>query len=414
MLQEDKQILWRASATLMGMALPSLLLGKGVMYGLLLAGMLAGMFATKDESLRVTCKMLLNSRVTLVVVVLLGCLLGGVVLGIDPAFAFERWTEVAVEAVGTALLFVVLREMPGRHVETLLKILSVSTLAVAALALLDALLGDVRLSSALHGAANALMPYRLNFVSAMLAVLLPFVWARLLVKAREGEPFALRVGLLATLFGIVAIVVCGGVSGWLGLVVAAAVFLGVGGRYHGLVVHARGWLVGIAAAVLGLLLYVFATGWEFVAQRLAFGDAMDSRLLAAWRLAWEHVFDKPLLGVGIMNFRHLPGSGDWHLHNWPLQMLLEGGVVGLAVFGILLYFILKTFSDLAKGSVYGVAGLAAVCAFLVAGLGNASIFNLAWLTFFSFISVLGWRVGWGSAGLKKRRRQGVVVKPVGR
>lgn len=420
MLQEDKQILWRASAALMGMALPSLLLGKGVMYALLLSGMLTGLFATKDESLRVTMRMLLDSRITLTVLLLMACLLGGVVLGINPAFALERWFEIGMEAVGAALLFVVLREMPGRHLETLLKVLSVSTLVVASLALLDALLGDPRLSGALHGADKALTPYRLNFMSSSLAVLLPFVWARLLVKSREGEPFAVRVGLLVTLFSVVVVLVCGGRAGWVGLAAAAAVFLALAGRYHGLVIHARDWLVGGAVVVLGLLLYAAAFGWEFAIGRIFIVGEIDtgrgalSGRLDVWHQALVHLGDKPWFGVGVMNFRNLPGGIDLHPHNWALQMLLEGGVVSTAVFGVLLYFIFRTFFGLAKGNLYGLAGLAGMCAFLVAGLANTSIFNLSWLTFFTFVSLLGWRAGWGSAALKKRRRQGVVVKPIGR
>jgi O-antigen ligase len=420
MLQEDKQILWRTSAALIGMALPSLLLGKGIMYVLLLAGMLAGMFATKDESLRVTLKMLMNSKITLTVIVLLACLLVGVPFGINPEFAWESWVQLCLGAVSTGLLFVVMREMPGRHLETLLKVLSISVLVAASLALLDALLGDPRLSGALHGADKALTPYRLNFMSSVLAVLLPFVWARLMVKSREGEPFAVRVGMLVAVFSIVVTLACGGRAGWAGMVAGAAVFLGLAGRYHGMVIHAKGWLLGAASVALGLLVYVAACGWQFVTGRVFIVGEMTggrgalSGRLEVWHAALVHLFDKPLFGIGVMNFRNLPEGVDLHPHNWLLQMLLEGGFVSTVVFVILLYFLIKNTFELARGSLYGVAGLAGICAFLVAGLANTSIFNLSWLVFLSFVSILGWRAGWGGASLKKRRRQGVVVKPIGR
>jgi lysylphosphatidylglycerol synthetase-like protein (DUF2156 family) len=93
MLQEDKQILWRISAVMIGMALPTMLLGKSVMFILLLVGTFFGLFATKDESLRATLRLLVDSKITLMALVLMGCLLVGVATGIDSQFAISRWVH---------------------------------------------------------------------------------------------------------------------------------------------------------------------------------------------------------------------------------------------------------------------------------------------------------------------------------
>ncbi len=416
MLQEDKQILWRSSAVLLGMALPAMLLGKSVLYVLLLLGIFSGLMATKDESLRATLKLLWNSRITVMTMLLMGSLLVGVVIGIDPSFALERWAQVAWILVGGAALFVVMREMPGRHLELLMKVFAISTVAAASLALLDALIGDPRLSAALHGDDMALTPYRLNYMSSVLAVLLPFVWARLLIKSREGEPFAMRIALPVACFLFVTAMVCGGRAGWAGLLVGTLVFLGFGGRYHGIVIHKKHWLMGAALMALAVCLYAFSFGNEFAFDRVTIvgetgqGRGMLSGRLDVWAQVLSHVWQEPFFGIGVMNYRNLPGAIDLHPHNWLLQILLEGGVVSLVMFVALIGTVLWRFVQYAKGSIYGIAALASLCAFLVAGLANTSIFNGWWVCFLLVSVIFGWRIGWSGVDLKKRRRTSIVVK----
>ncbi|MBI1309492.1 MAG: hypothetical protein GC129_06595 [Proteobacteria bacterium] len=415
MLAEEKQMLWRTCAVALGMALPAILIGKAVMFALLVLGVLTGLAATKGESLRATVKLMLNSWFTLLGVALMAALLVGVWLGIDPAFAFDKWLQVVVVVVFTGALFMTLREMPGRHLEDLLRVLAIATTVVAALGLVDALAGDVRLATALHGADKATTPYRLNALSSALAVLLPFVWARLFLKAREGEPFAQRIAVPATAFGVVAALVCGGRSGWVGLAVAALVFVFLASRYHRMVMHARHYGVALLTLALGLLLYGVAFGWDFMWDRLSIvgeagvGRGMMSGRPEVWGVALGHMLDAPAFGIGMMNYRNLPGAVDLHPHNWLLQLLLEGGLVSTALFVALMGLLVWRFFHFAKGNIYGVAATASVLAFLTSGLANTSIFNLWWLGYLMFVCVLGWRAGWGGPDLKVRRRGRVVA-----
>ena len=418
MLQEDKHILWRASAVMIGLSLPSMLLGKGLMFGLLVLGIGTGLMATKDESLRATVRLLLNSRITLAVVALMAALMPGVAMGPDPLNALDQWGQVAIFILASAALFMTLREMPGRHLELLMKVLAVATMAACGLALIDALAHDPRLSGALHGADKALTPYRLNFMSGALAVILPFVWARLALKSREGEPFAVRIAPIASAFGIVVAITCGGRAGWIGLAVGILIFLVMASRYHGLVIHKRHWLAGLAIIALGIGLYTLAAGWDFVSARISIVGEMQTSprgMLSGrgdvWAHAWNGFLQHPLVGVGVMNYRNLPHAVDLHPHNWVLQILVEGGVLGTVALLNLLGLVLWRFYGYAKGNLYGVAALASVVAFLVTGLANTSIFNGWWLTFFIVTAMLGWRAGWGGSELKKRRRASVVVKP---
>lgn len=418
MLAEDKQILWRVSAVAMGLALPAVLIGRGVMFGLLFFGVVAGLLATKGDSLRASMALLQRSWVALLVMAFLGFAAIGAAVGADPVRAADKWLQLAFFALASGLTFLTLREMSGRHVELLLKTLAIGTMLAAGLGVLDVLLGDARLSAALHGADKALTPYRLNFLSAALVVLAPFVWVRLWVKSREGEPFAQRIALPAAAFLLLAIVLCGGRSGWVAMLVSGPLLVWLGGKYHGVVPHAKHWLVLVGTLVLGLGLYAYAHGWDFMWGRASIvgeagvGRGMLSGRGEVWASAWEGIVAMPwwgwLVGVGVSNFRVLPTSIDLHPHNWVLQLWLETGLLGLGVFCALCGALLWRFWQFAKGQVFGVAALCSLVAFLVCGLASTSIVNAWWLTFFAFSALLGWRVGWGGDDVRTRRKGRMV------
>ena len=383
-----------------------MLLGKSIVFVLLLLGMLTGLVATKDESLRTTMKLLLNSRITLMLLVLMASLLVGVSTGINPAYALEQWVQVGIFLLCGAILFVTLREMPGRHVELLMKVLAAGTMIVAALALVDALAHSPRLSAAMHGRDMALEPFRLTHMSAILAVVLPFVWARMLLKSREGEPFAIRVAPWVFGFGFVVAIVCGGVPGVLGLASALLIFLGMTSRYHGAVIHKRHWLIGAVLLAVAFALYVAAWGIEHVGDMAI---SLDSRV-GMWTAALAGFMEKPLFGIGVGNYRHMMDVVDTNPNSWLLQVLLEGGIVSIALFVALMAMVFWRFIGFAKGNIYGVAALASLTAYMVAGLFYNSLFNGWWMTFLIVVCMLGWRNGWGGGDLKKRRRASVVVK----
>ncbi|MFZ2587909.1 MAG: O-antigen ligase family protein [Alphaproteobacteria bacterium] len=412
---EDKHMLWRISAVLLGAALPCILFLKpGLTYGLLAVGLMTGLAATQGESLRGSLRLVLDSWVSVLVVGLLGSLLVSTAMGVNVGYALDKWFQL-VFAAGIAVgMFVLLRQMSGAYVEILLKSLAVSTFVMIGVAMLDALLDEPRLAQFLHGAKMATTEYRLNFYSGALAVILPFVWARLLMKAKEGEPFAKKVALPAAALSLLALIVCGGRAGWMGGLVAVVVFMVVAGRYHKMVVHLRHWVAVVAVMVAGFGVYGFAHGWEFLLRRVMVvpegGRGLMSGRLEVWQSVWNNMGEYVWFGIGPMNYRNLPGVVDMHPHNWVLQMLLEAGVVGTVVFVALVGYLMMTFVRYAKGNLYGVAAVASLCAFLVAGLANTSIFNMWWVTFWVFTSLLGWRAGWAGDGQHKKRKGRVIAR----
>lgn len=409
MKAEDKNMLWRISAVLLGAALPCILILKpGLTYGLLAVGLLTGLAATKGDSLRGTLRLLSDSWIVLLAVLLLGSFLGSTALAMNVDVSWDKWLDLLLAGVVAGGMFLLFRQMPGAYVEVLLKSLAVTAFCMMGLALLDVLLNEPRLSRFIHGEDKYAGFYRLNFFSSALAVLLPFVWARLLTKAKEGEPFAKKIALPASALSLLTLVVCGGRAGWAGAAVAVVVFLFCAGRWHKLVVHARHWLAVMGVVAVGLGVYAMVYGPQFMLQRIMVvpegGRGYFSGRFDVWAKAWSHVGEAPWFGIGLMNYRHLPDAIDMHPHNWVLQLLLETGVIGTAVFMALMATLLYRFWRYAHGNLYGVAALASLCAFLVAGLANTSIFNMWWLTYLIFLSLLGWRAGWAGEGQHKRRK----------
>jgi O-antigen ligase len=416
MRAEDKQLLWRFSATTLGMALPLVLIGRSVMFVLIGVGILTGLAATKGESIRVTGRLLSDSWLVLLVIALLAVTLLGASLGINVTEAFHKWLDVVLVVLGGGLLFFTLREMPGQHLEVLMKSLAVTSFAMMALATGDALINDPRLSAALHGARLADNPYRLNTFSSALAVLLPYLWARLLIKSREGEPFARRIALPATLFSIFTLILCGGRAGWVGALAGGVVFVWLTAYWHRVVMHGKQWLAGVATVAVGLAAYGLANGFDFMLQRVNFmtdtpgGRGPLSGRLDVWAAAIRHLGDDIWLGIGLQNYRYLPDAVDIHPHNWLLQMVLETGLVGTLLFGVILALVAWRFWGFAKNNLYGVAACSSLVAFLTTGLANTSIVNVWWLSFLMFTAVLGWRVAWGGPDVASRRRKRLVPR----
>jgi O-antigen ligase len=390
------------------------LVGKGVMFALIIVGILTGLVATKGESLRVTVRLMLQSWLIVLVVALLAATLLGSGLGINVDMAFHKWLEIVAVVVGSGLLFFTLREMPGQYVEILLKSLAISGFVMMGIASVDALLTDPRLGQALHGAKLATNPYRLNTFSGVLAVILPYIWARLLIKSREGEPFAQRIILPAVLFSIFCLLLCGGRAGWVGGAAGGVVFIWLLAVEHRVLLHAREWFLGLLAMVAGVVAYGFASGWQFMWDRVLIVDEGGrgplSGRLDVWSSAISNLGHNVWLGIGLQNYRFLDGAIDAHPHNWLIQMLLETGIIGTALFLVIVGLIGWRFWQFARNNIYGVAAVSSLAAFLVTGLANTSIVNIWWLTFFAVTSTLGWRVAWGGPDVATRRRKRLLPR----
>ncbi len=407
---------WRVAAVCLGLAAPSVLLGFTPFYALIALGSLAGLAATHGASLRQTLRMLWHANVLhFVGAVLLVCA-ASTWLALDLNLAVQKLTQLAYVLIGGLLIFLVLREMPGRQVQLLLSVLSYSTMGVVLLTLLDAYVASINIAYALHG-NRADDPYRLAFVGPLLAVLLPFVWAWLLAQWRKGTPWARNAALPISLISFAAVFVTGGRAGWAALCLATLVFLLVAGRYHGVILHRRHWVIGIATFLLAVLGFGVARDLNVVGQSLNWWHELGLNgwwRLDVWRYGVEQWLQHPWFGVGLQNYRLLPAAEGvmmvTHPHNIWVQVLVELGIVGvLAVMALLLY-VLRCLWGYAKGNVYGLAGLCGMLAFLVASSLSTAVLQIWWLSVIVLVVLLAWRVGWSTGKFNRRYQSSKIVK----
>ncbi len=397
-LKDEKQMLWKLSAALLGASLPLVILGPGVLAAVLVLGILTGLLATKGNSLRSTLKFVATSKVVYVVGALFAALFVSSYFSIDQVHSMNKMGDLVGMGALALLLYVALREMPTRHTDIIYRSLTISTVTVAIFCLIDAFAGSDRFSQALHGAKYD-DPNRLKEMSGVFAVVLPFVWAWLFRRYREGEVMVKWFSVPITAVTLLAIFVSGGFIGWAALLVAVILFLYYVHKYHGLNFRLKPVLGSIFVIILGVLCFGWAKGFN---QPEDFATILKAEeftpRLDLWAVGWNHMFDQPLTGIGVNAFRFLDdGTGSMvgsHPHNFLIQLFLETGFVGgLIAFGLLV-MMLRYFVKASRTNLYGAAGLASISAFLVAAITNTSIFHPWWLTMLIFSSVLAARVGW--------------------
>ena len=401
--KQEVQVLWRLSALLMGVSLPLILLGRAITVATLLLGVLFGLMATSGTSLRSSVNLLFKSTAVRLIALFVMAVTLSVVFALDPNRAMDQLGEMLVVLLAAGSVFVVLREMPSRYTRLTLQDFSLALVGTIVLALLDAFLGDLRLSNAIHGEDDGMSPARLHFFSSTLAVMLPIMWAWFFRQERERVVLAHWLAVPMSVIGFWTVFVAGGRAGWVAVVVSGLVFLAMAGRYHGLILHARHWLFGIVAIAAGPLLYGLSQGFGHMVSRvnlMAEADGAGSGRLGIWEFAAKHLLDNPFTGIGIENFRVLQApegiASNMHPHNFVLQIALETGLFGLATGGLVIGYLLWVFFRYAKNDLYGLAGFCSLIAFFTASLANTSIFHSWWLTFLVFPLLLSARTGWSA------------------
>ena len=400
MLSSEKQLLWRLGAGLMGASLPLILFGSAVMGVILVIGILLALVATKGNSLRDTVVYLSQAKVTWLSMALLIIFFISAVFSVDVEKSMEKVLELGAMlflALGFALA---LREMPGRHMEVMYQSLAISTTVVAFLVILDASVADVQLSGALYG-EEALRPDRAHFMSAVLAVLSPFLWSWLLRRHKEGVLLAKWFAMPVIAASVIAVFMAGGFAGWAAMLFSMIMFLIYATKYHRLRWNWRYALPATCVVILGPLFYVMgqnllegpnATPTDLMTRV----DIYIAGRLSLWQEALAHFGNNPLTGTGVNTFSLLPmrmESGN-HPHNFLVQLLLETGILGTCVVVSVIGFMVRYFLRAAQTNLYGVAGLCSIFSFFIAALAQTSIFHPWWITFLIFIGIFAARTGY--------------------
>ena len=199
----------------------------------------------------------------------------------------------------------------------------------------------------IYGAVNGSSVYRPNALTGDpnhlgIELILPIlilapIYLRLERNHRLRLPLAVLLGFL-----LVAELATLSRSGMLGLVVGALVLL-VPYRH----------LLFSRAAVLPLVLVAIPVTYEIYRRRHFFDVVIRSRLQTGGRSTSAHfgVYDfvpqvlhqHPLFGLGFNNFsvyyEFVTGKTNWGPHSFYVALLVEGGLVGAALFAVFLWYL---------------------------------------------------------------------------
>jgi O-antigen ligase len=180
-------------------------------------------------------------------------------------------------------------------------------------------------------------PNHLGIMLVLPILILTPIYLRLERRHRLRLPLAILIGFL-----LLAELATLSRSGILGLVVGALVLL----------IPYRNLLFS-RAAVLPLALVAIPVAYEVYRRRHFFDVVIRSRLQTGGRSTTAHfgVYDfipqvlhqHPLFGLGFNNFsvyyEFVTGKTNWGPHSYYVALLVEGGIVGTALFAVFLWYL---------------------------------------------------------------------------
>lgn len=385
---------WKAAAAFIGGSLPLLLLGKAVLAVWISLGLLFGACAMLEDRPKLRdLKDIFFSDIAKMTIIMLLIFAASALNSVKQHYSLVRFYEMFYLSLASGFLVVVLRKMPKEYVKLALKVLGITTLVMGAFVLIDSLTDIQRLGYALHGGKD--VAKRLEFIGTILAILSPFVWTWLFQLARqEGRYWAKKLGLPLSYLLFLTVILCGGVAGWVSCIVGVVVYLIMGGKWHGLVLNTKHWLLMILGLAVAFVSYHLTQGslsltFESFSNKSAeYFDFVEKSV--------NYIANTPVLGIGVNATRFLPTPeaiiGKGMSQNFLLQLLLETGFLGLSAAAVLILMVLYKLYQYSRVNAYGLAGLSSMIVFLVASLSNTSIFNAWWLAFFIALSALSIRL----------------------
>lgn len=377
------------AAICLGFALPAVTLGVSVMYALIILTIIAGLGSLRTAN----WKNLLTSTIIKISAVLLMVLVVSSFQGINPDYSIHKTIEFAAVGVVTVLLFIILSNMDSQHIRVMNNSMMIGIFIAMTLAYIDSFSNNYTLSTILHGQDKALTPHRLNFHSSAFAVLVPFVWAFYFNYAEQLPTYFRRTSSIFIPLSFMVIIICGGRAGWVGVFIAASVFILGMHLWYEFRIKLSHIIMLIITTILGISGYALSRGLPALYERLGIiieGRGIASGRLDVWHNAIQHLTDNILLGIGPNAFRYLPEHIDAHPHSALLQVMLETGVVGTLLFLLLAFYIIKIFYKEAQHNIYGLATLSSVLAFASAAQFNMSIFDPEWIGLLAMTGLVGW------------------------
>jgi O-antigen ligase len=243
-----------------------------------------------------------------------------------------------------------------------------------------------------HVTLRPFAPPRLNQIAVWLAIMLLPVAALLVCRGRALLGIAAAFILGATVFLLDGMAAKAALA--LSLPVAALLY------WRRRLVARIAAALSVAAVLTAPLTLPLLADHPFVLRDADSVKTSFGHRLYIWDFAGKRIAERPLLGWGLDAARAIPGGQErirWdqnrlplHPHNAPLQVWLELGLPGAALFALLLGWLWRCLAAAAWPPLYAAAAggsLAAVCAVLSAGWGIWQEWWLATLALAAFAIV---------------------------
>jgi len=216
-----------------------------------------------------------------------------------------------------------------------------------------------------------------NVLATYLLLVIPFAGACIFMVKRPILKLFF-VGCLCVMLACMALTFSRG--GWLGLILAAAVFL--------VILDRRFIIVGI----FGLVFLYFALPDVVVSRFTSIGDFSESSTsyrVSIWLGTISMLRDFWFTGIGpgteafnrIYPLYSYSAAVAWHSHNLYLQIMCDAGIIGIVVFAIIIFTYFRNLcTSVSKepdksSKILQIAAISSVSGFLVQGVGDYLFYN---------------------------------------
>ena len=230
-----------------------------------------------------------------------------------------------------------------------------------------------------------------NMLGVYLVIAFPLALAQMKVSQKKISKFLYFI-CAALIFACT--VMTGSRGAWLGLLVSAVLYLVI---YN----FKNIWIVIVGGVAVPLLQFVVP---QYIVNRFVsiftMADSSIQMRLDIWRGAWNMAKDNIFTGIGVGDYAYkivydgyaIPGADSAvHAHSLPLQILIDVGIVGLVVFGIIMFMYLQSCSvEIKHGAMKSksrtmiIAGLSSILGALTMGFAdniwyNYRVFIMFWI-----------------------------------
>lgn len=390
----------RALVALTAAATPAIVLGPAavavaVVAALLLYPAMPGRAASLER-----LRGALTTPVVMLVLLTFATWLPNVLSSLEPMRSFTAVARTLVYVGAAAVLWSALR---GDEEDRAVRLLPAFTFAAVGIALVAILIAPELISLLRYGEWKTVpAPIWLKASAAQAVLVVPVI---LLAGKRHGTTWRL-VGAGAVV-GLVALVwLTNNRSSMAGLLAILVVWAALGSsrqRHPGRTMAALLLALAVAAGVVGWLYVTRAGPAVFEVDLFAPRWLIDSHRQEIWRYAWELGEGHRWFGVGanaidrLANAAgavHIPGTNadrlPGHPHNWPIEIAVETGLVGLAALVALIAAVTaRLLRDFRRdGDDAVLATLLVWTGFWTAGLFNFSFWSSWWQASFLVVTAI--------------------------